>query len=384
MHRQMDDSSIKMCLPWTQQMGLLASSPDVLTDILEEVQLRSFVAGRSTLISPWNVRVPEGDGAFYAITEGSCWLEADGLPQPLRLEAGDLVVLPHGRSHQLRDALGRPGRPATGGASGGSIVAQPAAYQPARPRNGAMGAVGAMNHSAAHFGGAVTKLVCGCLIFHRRGASPLLGALPPVIHVRGQGHNSAWLTDTLRLIARESAEHLPGAQTVINRLAYILFVQAVRAYVAALPPDAPNWMRALRDPAIGKALGMMHAKPDVNWSVASLAEEVAMSRSVFAAQFCQLVGEPPLQYLTALRMRKARDLLRDKSVAITEVAGRVGYGSEASFGNAFKRWWGTAPGAYRRRAESANCNGSDAKCQGAAIKEADKKEGQQSEAAQTG
>jgi AraC-like DNA-binding protein len=205
--------------------------------------------------------------------------------------------------------------------------------------------------ASAGIGGTVTKLVCGCLIFHRCGASPLLGALPSVIHVRGQGNSTAWLSDTLRLIAREAAEHLPGSQTVINRLAYILFVQAVRAHVAALPPDARSWMRALRDPAIGRALGLMHAKPEADWSVASLAEEVAMSRSVFAAQFCQMVGEPPLQYLTALRMRKARDLLRDRSVAIKEVAARVGYGSEASFGNAFKRWWGTAPGAYRRRAD---------------------------------
>jgi AraC-like DNA-binding protein len=371
----MDDSAPKQ-YPSSEQLGRSATAqavpPDVLTDVLEELQLRSIVAGRTTLISPWTLRSTEGNGAFYAMIEGSCWLEADGLPQPLRLEAGDLLVLPHGRSHCLRDSLNRLAStptnsrpvpvaptPQSSAPSPPQSVQQSTAY--AAPRRSVAPARPSLSTTAvaagppsSQVGQTVTKLVSGCLIFHRCGSSPLLGALPPVIHVRGQGNSTAWLADTLRLIAREAAEHLPGSQTVINRLAYILFVQAVRAHVAALPPDARSWMRALRDPAIGRALGLMHAKPQLDWSVASLAEEVAMSRSVFAAQFCQMVGEPPLQYLTALRMRKARDLLRDRSVAIKEVAARVGYGSEASFGNAFKRWWGTAPGAYRRRADEAS------------------------------
>jgi AraC-like DNA-binding protein len=370
MHRMMDDSAPKQ-YPGSEQIGRSAPAqaapaqsapPDVLTDVLEELQLRSIVAGRTTLISPWTLRSAEGNGAFYAIIEGSCWLEADGLPQPLRLEPGDLLVLPHGRSHCLRDSLNRlasaptnsrpvtaaPKPPPQSGQQSTAYATPPRPSTAAPTRPSLSTAAGPLS---SQVGQTVTKLVSGCLIFHRCGASPLLGALPSVIHVRGQGTSTAWLTDTLRLIAREAAEHLPGSQTVINRLAYILFVQAVRAHVASLPPDARSWMRALRDPAIGRALGLMHAKPQLDWSVASLAEEVAMSRSVFAAQFCQMVGEPPLQYLTALRMRKARDLLRDRSVAIKEVAARVGYGSEASFGNAFKRWWGTAPGAYRRRAE---------------------------------
>jgi AraC-like DNA-binding protein len=328
-------------LPMVEHSYLPDAAPDVLTDVLEELQLRSFVAGRTVMQGPWNIRVPEGDGAFYAISDGACWLQSDGVAQPLRLEPGDLVVLPHGQAHQLYDSPRAQAKPQTDHSCGlpGSVLGRP------QPRPVAMPA-------PAVVGSGVSRLVCGRLVFHRHSTSPLMTSLPPVIHVHGKARNTEWLADTLRMIARETTERLPGAQTVINRLAYVLFVQAVRAYVAALPSDASNWMRALHDPAIRKALGVMHARPEHAWSVATLAEEVAMSRSVFAAQFSQLVGEPPLQYLTALRMRKASDLLRDKASAIKQVAARVGYGSEASFGNAFKRWWGVAPGAYRRRPEA--------------------------------
>ncbi len=133
----------------------------------------------------------------------------------------------------------------------------------------------------------------------------------------------------------------------MSRLADILLVQAIRAYIARTDCKE-HGLRALADPYIGKALGLIHEQPAEPWTVEGLAAAVAMSRSGFAARFTALVGEPPLEYLARWRMTKAAQFLRESNLSMIEVAGHVGYQSEASFNRAFKRWEGVAPGAYRR------------------------------------
>ena len=158
-----------------------------------------------------------------------------------------------------------------------------------------------------------------------------------------------WLEPTLKFIAWEVASGKPGAHTVVSRLADVLFIQIVRGYLANLPEDAIGWLGALKDQQIGSALSLIHQNPERDWTVLALAEQVAMSRSAFAARFARLVGEPPLHYLTRWRMQLAARLLADGASKVAAVSEEVGYASEAAFSRTFKRIAGVAPALWRKQ-----------------------------------
>ena len=139
----------------------------------------------------------------------------------------------------------------------------------------------------------------------------------------------------------------------MGRLTDILFIQVVRSYIEQLNGHGGGWLRALRDPHVSKALAAVHAEPSRPWTVAELARTAGVSRTVLARRFHELVGEPPLQYLTRWRMQKATEDLTQSARPLIEVAERAGYGSEAAFSRVFKRVMGTPPATYRRRRLSA-------------------------------
>jgi transcriptional regulator GlxA family with amidase domain len=177
--------------------------------------------------------------------------------------------------------------------------------------------------------------------------------LPSVLHVRPgaateDGPLGPWLDTFLAATSCEAASARPGANFVLARLTDVLFVHAVRAYLAGAQAPGAGWLGALTDPAVGRALALLHRDPARAWTVEGLAREVAMSRSRFAARFTALVGRPPLDYLAEWRMQRARGLLRAGGVSVGEVAGRLGYRSGAAFSHAFRRRLGVPPGAYRR------------------------------------
>jgi AraC-like DNA-binding protein len=307
---------------------------DVLTDALEAIHLKSMIHGRLELTAPWGFRVDFGHSGFYVVTRGTCWLEVDGVGEPVQLASGDFVLLPHGQSHVLRDNR------RTRAVSAREVFTKCPESTPGCQPGGIRRYGG---------GGALTTMVGGCFVFEDGGKNPLVASLPPVVHVKGDGGRAVqWLEASLQFVASEMASGQPGAETVVSRLADILFVQAVRAHMAQSADDAGGWLRAVVDPQVGAALSLMHEKPEAEWTVEALATRVAMSRSAFAARFAHLVGEPPLTYLTRWRMQKATRLLRVGHASIGEVAFRVGYEAEAAFSKAFKRWTGMAPGAYRR------------------------------------
>ena len=157
-----------------------------------------------------------------------------------------------------------------------------------------------------------------------------------------------WIASTLRFMAAEAREPRLGGETVITRLADILVIQAIRAWIEQDPAAQTGWLGALRDPQIGRAISLIHRDPARTWTVASLADEVAMSRSAFAARFAELVGEPPMHYVTRWRMHAAVTWLREGDATLGELALRLGYQSEAAFSRAFKRFMGLSPGAVRR------------------------------------
>lgn len=197
--------------------------------------------------------------------------------------------------------------------------------------------------------GAETRLVCGSFRFERRDAHPLLELLPPLIHLRpAEAPAAEWLEATLRFLAWETREAKPGTETIVSRLTDVVFVQVLRAWIEALPEGRGGWLGALRDRQVGAALALVHRAPERDFTNASLAAAVGMSRSRFAARFSALVGEPPLAYVSRWRLETAAGLLRDGALSLGEVAERVGYDSEAAFSKAFRRRFGSPPGAYRR------------------------------------
>lgn len=302
---------------------------DVLTDVLNTVRVTAACQGRVEVAEPWGIRVGPGeDPKFHVVLEGRCLLSVEG-HEPTELVAGDLVALPHGHAHELGDSLGTPPQPleellrAAGVRCGGALRIEGE--------------------------GERASLVSGRLQFEDPRNHPVLRVLPPLVLLRGRdGHAVHWLESTLKFIACESMSDRPGSETVVNRLADVLFIQIVRGYLASTPSNGRGWLRALTDAQIGASLGLIHQEPEAGWTVASLASKVGMSRSTFAGRFTELVGEPPLHYVTRWRMQKAASLLREGRATLADIADRVGYESEAAFSKAFKRWIGSAPGAYRR------------------------------------
>ena len=304
---------------------------DVLTDVLRTVRLQNTCYGRFELTAPWGIEVEVSDprsSHFYVVSCGSGWLDVDGSSQPVPMADGDLVLLPKGGRHVLRDDPGSRAVPIN------QILA---------------GDHGASGHVFRYGGaGAPASIVAGHFTFEDGISSALVESLPPLIHVKSDGGAMVqWLQVTLEFLTTEAEMAQPGAETVVSRLADILFVQALRAHMASLPDCSRGWLRALKDPPMATALRLMHEHPEQPWTVEALANQVAMSRSAFAERFTRLVGEAPLGYLTRWRMQKGARLMRDSDATLGAIARAVGYETESAFGKAFRRHRGTSPGAYR-------------------------------------
>jgi AraC-like DNA-binding protein len=312
----------------------ILEKPDVLTDVLKTLRLRGRVFCCSEMTAPWAMSLPEsGYAHFHVIERGGAWVRLTGEKRAHPLASGDLVILPHGRGHVLSD----------------SPQTKPVPLRQLLKGNTA--ACHLMQHGG---GGAQTLMTCGSFVFENAGQNPLIAVLPPLLHLHGhRGRSADWLEPTLRMLAEEARHPRPGSETLVARLIDIIFVQAVRVWLETQPNAHGGWLGALRDPQIGAALGLLHREPQRAWSVQTLAHEVAMSRSPFAARFTALVGEPPLAYLTRWRMQLAAEFLLRERLNVGEIAGRIGYDSEAAFSKAFKRHYGQSPLAFRRQQEQA-------------------------------
>ena len=198
-------------------------------------------------------------------------------------------------------------------------------------------------------GGVATRFVCGYLACSRSVCRPLLEALPRVLRIPiGEGPTAALLRELLRVGVLESSMSRPGAESMLAKLSELMFVDALRRYVESMPPGGKGWLAGVRDAQVGRALALLHARPDKPWTVDELAREVALSRSALADRFAALVAEPPIQYLMRWRLALAAQRLRSGREAIARVAEHSGYESEASFSRAFKREFGMSPAAWRK------------------------------------
>ena len=313
---------------------------DALGEALHLLRMSGVFYCRSELTAPWGLELPPSSSRratrsgvrdflmFHVVTSGQCWVEVEGA-EPRALRPGDLALVPHGRGHLL---LSEPG------------VRAPGLFD--LPRELISERYEILRHGG---GGAPSTIICGVVRFDHPAAQRLLELLPPLITVEAWSSPEAdWLQGTLRFIAAEASELRPGGETVITRLADILVIQAIRSWIAQDPVAQSGWLGALQDPQLGPAITLIHRDPARPWTVASLAAEVAMSRSAFAARFTELVGEPVMRYVTRWRMHLAATWLQEDDAPLGDLARRLGYESEAAFSRAFKRFIGVSPGAARR------------------------------------
>jgi AraC-like DNA-binding protein len=317
----------------TMKLAELHDDADLLTTVLNSLQFKGRVFCYSQFTAPWALKLPAGEFAhFHVCKSGQGWIKVEGMDQQIQLASGDLVILPHGNAHILRDS---PKSKAVG------------LDQLLKRRSPTDNVV---RHGG---GGSETIAICGSFKFENEVGNPILSLLPALIHVpQSDRQTCLWLEPILRGLAHEAQNPTMGSGSLINHLTGVMFVQAVRAWIQRQPQGAGGWLGALRDSQISSALNVMHQQPAQDWTIAKLASEVGMSRSPFATKFATLVGEPPLSYLTHLRMNLAADYLRNGPLRISEIAGRVGYESQASFSNAFKRNFAISPREYRDRYKS--------------------------------
>jgi AraC-like DNA-binding protein len=284
---------------------------------------------RAEFRAPWGVSIADHGTIFHIVVCGRCWLQAKGVGKPVPLSAGDLVIVTRGDAHVIGSA------PATPALNFFDLVKRHAPDKDGVVRAGGKGSI--------------TRFVCGGLQFENGATNPLLAVLSPLLYVKASEEGGRpWLQLTVKYVLAELDSGGAGAPEVITRLADILFIQAVRSYLEENADAAEfGWMAAVRHPRIGRALALLHSRPAEPWTIASLARRVALSRSAFADRFTELVGEPPLRYLTRLRINAAARRLRSSDDKLSAVAAAAGYGAVAAFSRAFKRRMGMTPGEYR-------------------------------------
>jgi AraC-like DNA-binding protein len=320
---------------------------DPLSDVLRAVRLTGAVFFRVDATSPWVIEMPDTSAlasailpraqhvvSYHVVTRGSCRAALLG-GAPVQLGHGDVLVFPHGAPYVMSTAPDMRGGP--GPAEVLAFMREMAA--------------GRLPFTVAEGGGGRDRLglVCGFLGCDVHPFNPLLAALPRLLHVRHAFAAGDPLGRLIDFALAESQEKRAGGECVRLRLSELMFVEAVRRYLSALPPRQRGWLAGLRDRSVGHALALLHERPQEPWTLEKLAHDVSLSRSGLAERFTHFVGDPPIQYLTRWRMQAAARLLADGHAKVSAVALQVGYDSEAAFSRAFKKAAGVPPAAWRAR-----------------------------------
>lgn len=310
---------------------------DALSDALRVLRLTGAVFLDAAFTAPWCVvSNPRGNSRlmagspdivfFHVLTEGRCKARLTEGGETMEFSAGDLIMLPRGSGHLM-----------------GSDLRIAAVASDAFVRAGRLLRV---EHGG---GGDTTRFVCGFLRCDERLCGPMLEALPRLMRVPlGEGAISGWVKGLLAAGARESAAAGPGSESMLAKLSELLFVEALRRYTEQLPEQQTGWLAGVRDRFVGRALALMHERPERDWTVDELAAAVGLSRSSLSQRFTDFIGQPPMQYLTRWRLTIAAQRLRNDDVSLARIAADSGYDSEAAFNRAFKRALGTTPAAWRR------------------------------------
>jgi AraC-like DNA-binding protein len=314
---------------------------DALSEILRVISLESAIYFNAELSEPWCLDSPDSEalanalakqGAhviiYHLLCEGRAWAcLPDG--EPVALSAGDIVTFPQGDKHQL------------GGGSRGT-----------RTDMGiTLAEVLARDLELLHLGGGgqACRFICGYLACDPRLSQSFLGGLPPILKVSIRADPSGeWLENSLKFSVNQAASRDAGARAMLTKLSELVFAETLRRYVRELPAGETGWLAGARDADVGKALTVLHRRHAHPWTLAELAKEVGVSRTVLVERFQHFLGEAPMTYLTRWRLGLGARALTSTSRSVAEIANEVGYESEASFSRAFKREYGSPPARYRR------------------------------------
>jgi len=311
---------------------------DPLSDVLRAVRLNGAYFYHVQAGAPWSVSttparelvpriLPEAEHliSYHILLSGTAWGGLEGEDQ-VQMQPGDVIVFPHGEAHLMssaeayRDGSGRKGTSAERYPN--TVLLGPEDS----PRT--------------------TSFVCGFLGCDSRPFNPLLASLPRRMLIPGAAEG--WLSQFPKQVVTESRNGRVGSETMLTRMAELMFIEVVRRYVEEIPSQHSGWLAGLRDAVVGPALTCLHERPTHPWTLQELAREIASSRTVLVERFSNLVGVPPMLYLTRWRLQLAAEQLSRGTAKVAAVGAQVGYESEAAFSRAFKRETGLSPAAWRR------------------------------------
>jgi AraC-like DNA-binding protein len=314
---------------------------DPLSEIVDVIKLDSAIYFNAEFREPWCLTSPEsrtlapvhapGIGhviIYHFLCEGRAYAQLPG-GKPVVLSAGDVVMFPHGHPHVL--------------GSGTSV--------PAMDAGDALQGVLDRGLELLHFGGtgASSRLICGFLACDPQLGQAFLAGLPPLIKVNIRDDSSGrWLENSLQFSVAQAASREAGSNAVLAKLSEVFLAEALRRYVRDLPEGETSWFAAARDPDVGKALTLLHQRHAHAWTVAELAREVGVSRTVLAERFRHVLGESPIADVTRWRLQLGARALVATSHSVAQIASEAGYESEAAFNRAFKREFQLPPARYRR------------------------------------
>ncbi len=305
---------------------------DLLSDILNVMQLSGTLYFRTSFTAPWGLQVPQFENVarFHYVHRGRCFAQVSGHEEPVALEQGDLVIITRGAPHILSD-------PVDADVETVDQVVQVSGFT----------GRGALIYGQTGTGHE-TQLICGHFAFDPGARHILLDALPAYLQIKDYGKSTPdWLDDTLKIIGGEAGNDRLGSDLIALKLSEIIFTQAIRKYLSTDGRTRAG-LAGFSDAQICRALEAIHTEPSKSWTVEGLARIAGLSRTSFSNRFSELLSHTPLNYLTAWRMQIARRLLIDSELPIIEVAEKSGYGSEAAFGRVFKRHFEMPPASYRR------------------------------------
>jgi AraC-like DNA-binding protein len=307
---------------------------DALSKILDDIHMSHAEYLYVNGTNDWHFQLDSnGQFVFHIMLYGYAHFQFDKDDEPLLVQGGDIIIIPSGQKHNLYSNT--PNAPLI---TAHSLLPEFDGHRHDPVKLG---------NSDSRANALLLSIRC---ILDVEMARPLLSALPKMITIKNAMGAGAppWLQIGLQFLALEAERSRPGRDTLLNRLSSMLLIECVRDYVEQLPEGSENWLTALRDPQLAPVLGVIHAEPEKSWTVAELASLAHMSRSAFAERFSEKMGETPLAYLSAHRLRLAAWHLRENNQSVARISEKVGYASETAFSQAFKRQYGTSPSQYRK------------------------------------
>ncbi|MEJ8821715.1 AraC family transcriptional regulator [Variovorax humicola] len=308
---------------------------DALSEVLSNCRAQRAVTAHFKLTGPWALHSAGVSGVMIRMSRGApWWLQLDGAA-PVRVDAGDLTMLPMGAPHLVASELGAPVH------AFARLIAQHA--EGPKDEN-------PLVFSHGGDGGALTEMFSVLMWFPAYTRHSVFGILPPLIHIRERELPLAGcLATTMQSLIVETLARRPGWRVSAARMGELLLVNILRERLGKATVQDAGWLRGLTDPAIARALTRIHLEPRKKWTVELLAREAAMSRSSFSERFKDLMDTTPIGYLTDHRMALAAEQFETGNCRLAEIAETAGYESDKVFARAFRRWSGLTPTAYMKR-----------------------------------